>query len=190
MSRMRLVVATSAAALTLAVLPATAITVVIGDAAPQIALRVGATGNRISQVSFNVVAASAGTGAPVSGTTNAAAGSAQAPNFGVACPANNVMLWARARSTAAAPRTASLTVNSSGGVASGANMIPFTDFSWITSGGTELASGAFTGSTSQPLLSVSTSSEIRVCLLFQFANATIYPPGTYSGQLTYSLQMP
>ncbi|MBL0143381.1 MAG: hypothetical protein IPP91_15040 [Betaproteobacteria bacterium] len=56
--------------------------------------------------------------------------------------------------------------------------------------GTELASGAFTGSTSQPLLSVSTSSEIRVCLLFQFANATIYPPGTYSGQLTYSLQMP
>jgi hypothetical protein len=183
---MRLVAATMA----LAAFPVSALTVVIGDAAPQIALRVGAIGNTISQVSFSVVAASAGTGAPVSGTTNAAAGSAQAPNFGAACPANNVILWARARSTAAAPRTASLTVNSSGGVTSGANVIPFTDFSWITSGGAELASGSFTGSTSQPLFSVATSSEIRVCLLFQFANSTIYPPGTYTGQLTYSLQMP
>jgi hypothetical protein len=114
----------------------------------------------------------------------------QAPNFATACPANNVRIWARARSLAASPRTATLTVNSSGGIVSGASVIPFTEFSWITSGGTEIPSGSFSGSTSQPLLSFSTSNEVSVCLLFQFANSTIYPPGTYTGQLTYSLQMP
>lgn len=170
--------------------PASALTVVIGNAAPQIALRVGATGGTISVVNFAVAAATAGTGTPVLGTTAASAGSAQAPNFGTACAANNVRIWARARSTLASPRTATLTVNSSGGIASGANTIPYTDFSWVSSGGTEIPSGAFSGATSQPLLSFATSQEISVCLRFQFANTTIYPPGTYTGQLVYSLQMP
>jgi hypothetical protein len=31
---------------------------------------------------------------------------------------------------------------------------------------------------------------VSVCKLFQFANATIYPAGTYNGQITYTLQMP
>jgi hypothetical protein len=171
-------------------LPARALTVVVANNAPQIALRIGAPGNTVSTVSFNVAAATAGTGAAVLGTTNAAAGSAQAPNFLAACPANNVRVWARARSTAGLPRTATLSVNSTGGVVSGANVIPFTDFGWIASGGTELPSGSFSGSTAQPLLSFPTSNEVSVCLQFQFANTTIYPAGTYTGQLTYSLQMP
>jgi hypothetical protein len=170
--------------------PADALTVVIADNAPEIALRVGAPGGAISLVTFNVAAATAGTGAVVSGTTNAAAGSAQAPNFGGACAANNVRIWARARSTAGFTRTATLTVNSSGGISSGANTIPFTDFSWVSSGGTEIPSGSFTGSPTQPLLSFQTSREVSVCKLFQFANATIYPAGTYNGQITYTLQMP
>ena len=170
--------------------PAAALTVVVGNAAPQIALRVGATGGTISVVNFAVAAATAGSGAPVLGTTAAAAGRAQAPNFGTACAANNVRIWARARSTAAAPRTATLTVNASGGIVSGGNTIPYTDFSWVSSGGTEIPSGSFSGAASQPLLSFGTSREISVCLRFQFANTTIYPPGTYTGQLVYSLQMP
>ncbi|MBK8324080.1 MAG: hypothetical protein IPL06_15440 [Betaproteobacteria bacterium] len=171
-------------------LPASAITVVVADGAPEIALRVGATGGTISQVSFAVAAATAGTGTLILGTTNAAAGSAQAPNFGTACAGNNVRIWARARSTAFSPRTATLTVNGSGNLTSGANTIPLTNFGWVTSGGTEIASGNFTGSPTQALLSFGTTREVSVCKRFQFLNTTIYPSGTYTGQVTYSLQMP
>lgn len=170
--------------------PAEALTVVVADNAPEIALRVGARGGAISTVAFNVPAATAGTGTAVSGTTNAAAGNAQGPNLTTACAANNVRIWARARSTAGFTRTATLTVNSSGGISSGPNTIPFTDFSWVSSGGTEIPSGSFTGSPTQPLLSFQTSREVSVCKLFRFANATIYPAGTYNGQITYTLQMP
>jgi hypothetical protein len=180
----------AAGSLALFCLPAWAITVVVADGAPEIALRVGATGGTISRVSFAVAAATAGSGTPVLGTANAAAGSAQAPNFGTACPGNNVRIWARARSTAVSPRTATLTVNGSGNLTSGANTIPFTQFDWITSGGTEIASGAFTGSPTQALLSFGTTREVSVCKRFRFLNTTVYPSGTYNGQLTYSLQMP
>lgn len=171
-------------------LPSRALTVVVGNAAPEIALRVGATGGTISLVTFTVAAATAGTGTLVLGTTNAAAGSAQAPNFGTACAGNNVRIWARARSTLPNPRTATLSVNGSGSLTSGANAIPLTDFGWVTSGGTEIASGNFTGSPTQLLATFGTSREISVCKRFQFLNTTIYPSGTYNGQVTYSLQMP
>jgi hypothetical protein len=170
--------------------PACALTVVIGNAAPEIALRVGAAGGTISLVTFNVTAATAANGVPIAGTTNAAAGSAQAPNFGTACAANTVRIWARARSTLAAPRTASLNVNSSGSLTSGANTIPVSQFDWITSGGAEIASGAFTGAVSQNLLTFNTSREISVCLQYRFLNGTVFPAGTYNGQLTYNLLMP
>jgi hypothetical protein len=182
--------AIAALAASLASFPVIALTVVIGDAAPEIALRVGATGGTISLVTFTVTAATAGTGVPILGTTNAAAGSAQAPNFAGACAGNNVRVWARARSTPPLPRTATLSVNASGTLASGANNIPFTDFDWITSGGAEIPSGGFSGAAAQNLLTFNTSREVSVCLQFRFLNATVYPAGTYNGQLLYNLQMP
>jgi hypothetical protein len=167
---------------------AQAVTIVIGNGGARIQLRVGATGGTISTVTFAVPAANAGDGTPVLGTTNAAAGSAQG---GVpACAANNVKVYASARSGTSNTRTATLQVNSSGSLTSGGNAIPFTDFDWITSGGTEIPSGAFTGSTTQVLTSFMNSREVGVCLRFRFLNTTIYPPGTYNGQLTYNLQMP
>lgn len=190
MTRLARAATIAAMAACIAGLPARALTVVIGDAAPEIALRVGATGATISLVTFTVTAPTAATGAPILGTTNAAAGSAQAPNFAAACAANNVRIWARARSTAALPRTATLSVNASGGLASGADTIPYTDFDWVTSGGAEIPSGGFSGAATQSLLSFNTSREISVCLQFRFLNTTVYPAGTYNGQLLYNLQMP
>ena len=169
---------------------ASAVTVVIGGGAAEIALRVGATGGTISNVTFAPAGATAGTGAVVLGTTNAAAGSAQAPNFAAACAANNVRIWARARAPVAATRTATLQVNSSGNLTSGGNSIPFTDFGWVTSGGAEIPSGNFSGSATQTLMTFQNSNEVSVCLQFQFANTTIYPSGAYTGQLTFNLQMP
>lgn len=169
---------------------ARAVTVAVANGAAEIALRVGATAATISTVTFAVAAATAGTGTPVLGTTNAAAGSAQAPNFATACGGNTVRIWARARSAVAASRTATLTVNGSGTLVSGANSIPITDFDWITSGGAEIASGAFSGAATQTLLTFQNSAEVSVCLQYRFLNTTVYPAGTYTGQIIYNLQMP
>lgn len=181
-----------AAGLAACALPATcaeAVTVAIANGAAQIQLRVGATGGTISLVTFTVPAASAGNGTPVVGTTNAAAGSAQGASF-PACAANNVRVWARARAPVSDTRTATLQVNSSGSVTSGANAIPFTDFDWITSSGPEIPSGAFSGSATQALMSFMNSREVGMCLQFRFLNSTIYPAGTYNGQLNFTLNMP
>ncbi len=166
-----------------------AVTVVVADGPSQIQLRVGAAGGTISLVSFTVPAAIAGDGTPISGTTNAAAGSAEGAGF-PACAANNVRIWARARATPGNSRTATLQVNSSGAVTSGANSIPFSDFDWITSAGPEIPSGGFSGSATQSLMSFMNSREVGMCLRFRFLNTTIYPAGTYNGQLTFNLQMP
>ena len=192
MSRLRIALAVCAvAAGTIGVVrDARALTVNVGNGAAEIALRVGAPGATISTVNFVVAAATAGTGAPVLGTTNAAAGSAQAPNFGAACGANNVRVWARARSTVGNARTATLTVNGSASLVSGANTIPITDFDWITSGGAEIASGAFSGAATQNLLSFQNSREVSVCLQYRFLNTTVYPAGTYTGQIIFNFQMP
>jgi hypothetical protein len=168
---------------------ADAVTVTVTPGLPQLQLRIGAAGGTISTVTFSVPAASAGTGTPVVGTTNAAAGSAQGASF-PACAANNVLVWARARAVFPNTRTATLQVNSSGSVTSGANAIPFTEFDWITSSGPEIPSGGFTGSAAQTLMSFMNSREVGMCLQFRFLNTTIYPAGTYNGQLTFNLNMP
>lgn len=177
------------AALSLAALPAGAVTIAVANGSQQLQLRIGATGGTISLVTFTVPAASAGNGTPIVGTTNAAAGSAQGGSF-PACAANNVRVWARARSPVGNSRTAMLQVNSSGNLTSGGNTIPFTDFDWITSSGPEIPSGSFSGSATQALMSFQNSREVGMCLQFRFLNTSVYPSGTYNGQLTFNLNMP
>jgi hypothetical protein len=186
MSRMR---SGLLALLVSAALPAAAVTVAIGNGTQQLRLRVGATGGTISLVTFTVPAASAGNGTPIVGTTLASAGSAQGASF-PACPANNVRVWARARAPINNSRTATLQVNSSGSLTSGVNSIPFTDFDWITSSGPEIPSGAFSGAPAQVLMAFQNSREVGMCLQFRFLNNTVYPAGTYTGQLTYNISMP
>ena len=190
MTHRRIAVAICAAAVMGVVCDARAVTVAVANGAAEIALRVGATGATISTVNFAVTGATAGTGAPIAGTTNAAASSAQGANFPTACAVNSVRVWARARSAVSSSRTATLTVNGSGTLVSGTNSIPITDFDWITSGGSEIASGAFSGSSSQMLMTFQNSAEVSVCLQYRFLNTTVYPAGTYTGQIIYNLQMP
>ena len=99
-------------------------------------------------------------------------------------------VWARARAPVGNTRTATLQVNSSGNLTSGGNTIPFTDFDWITSSGPEIPSGSFSGSATQTLMSFQNSREVGMCLQFRFLNTTVYPSGTYNGQLTFNLNMP
>ena len=166
-----------------------ALTVVIANGADQIYLRVGRAGGAVSQVAFAVTGAIAGDGTPIVGTVANNAGAAEPPTFPVACPANNVRIVARARSAVANTRTASLRVNSSGGLVSGADTIPFTDFDWTSTDG-EIPAGAFNGSPTQLLYTFQNSREVSVCHSLRFLNTTVYPSGTYNGTLTYNLQMP
>lgn len=162
--------------------------VVIANGTNQIYLRVGAAG-ALTTVTFTVPASTAGTGVPVVGTANAAAGAVQLPNFPVVCPANHVRIVARARSTPAGSRTATLRVNSSINLTSGGNSIPLTDFDWISTD-PEVPTGAFSGSTTQFLYSFQNSREVSVCHQFRFLNSNVYPPGNYTGTFTYNLNMP
>ncbi len=181
-----------AAWLACACLPAQALTFVIPNGTAQIYLRIGQTGGTTNTVAFAVTGANAGTGTPIAGTVVAAAGAfsaAQTPNF-PACAANNVRIVARARSTLAAPRTATLSVNSTGGLVSGANTIPFTQFDWTSDDATSLPAGAFAGVAAQPLVSFVTSREVGACHQFRYLNTQVYPAGTYTGTLVYTLNMP
>jgi hypothetical protein len=169
-----------------------ALTFVIANGTPQIYLRIGQTGGTTNVVSFAVTGANAGNGTGIAGTVAAAAGAASAtetPNFAV-CPGNYVRIVARARSTAGSPRTASLTVNSTGGITSGGNTIPFTQFDWVSDDAADLPAGAFTGGASQPLASFVTSREVGACHQFRYLNTQVYPSGTYTGNVIYNLQMP
>lgn len=162
----------------------------IPNGAPQAYLRVGATGATESTVSFAVTAANAGAG-PIDGTVVASAGSfaAETSNF-PACPANHVRIVARGRWWLSNLVTGTLTVNSSGGMNSGGNTIPFSKISWISDSASDIPSGSFSGAAAQVLDSFPNSQEIGACHRFRFANDTIYPPGTYVGTVTYTLALP
>lgn len=175
----------------LAVAPAShALTFNIANGAAQIYLRIGQTGGTVNVVSFPVTPANAGTGV-VAGTVTANAGAfnAQTANF-PACAANNVRIVARARAPVSNTRTATLSVTSTVSLSAGANTIPFTKFDWVSDDVADLPGGAFLGVANQALKSFQNSREVGACHQFRFLNDTVYPPGTYSGTVTYNLAMP
>lgn len=171
-------------------LPAPALTFNIGNGTAQIYLRVGRTGGTTSIVTFPVTSANAGTGT-ITGTApaNAGAFSFATGNF-PACAANYVRIVARARAPVSNTRTATLSVNSSGTLSAGANTIPFTKFDWLSDDVADLPAGAFLGIAGQALKSFQNSREVGACHLFRFLNDTVYPPGNYTGTVTYNLAMP
>ena len=172
---------------------ATAATVVIGNGGGRLILQVGSTGGTINQVNFSVPGASVGNGI--------AALSSSVTPASPTCPANTVLIDAQARSTAGAPRTATLTANSSAPLTAGTFTIPFTQVSWSSStpgGGPNgclnapitIPSGTFNGSVGQALITFNTSRRACVCAQFSYLNQNVVSAGTYTGRVTYTLAMP
>lgn len=185
-----------------AALPALALQFPIANGAAQIYLRVGATGGTTSVVSFVLTGQEGilGTGTPIAGTVAASAGAfsaAQTPNF-PACPANQVRIVARARSTAGAPRVATLQVSAPADLihAASGNTIPFGEIGWVSSEPADIPSGTFSGGGVVVLRNnINTSQEIGTCNQFNFLNVGVYPgsvggTGYYQGNATYNLVMP
>jgi hypothetical protein len=147
-----------------------AVTVVIAAGAPRLILRVGAAGATITRVTFPVTLANVGNGVGINGV-----------------PA--VTIIADARSTVALPRTATLTVDSSNALISGAQSIPMTAISWNTND-VALPAGTFAGAAGQVLTSFQTSRRRTTRHTFRYANTIVPAAGTYDGRVTYTLTMP
>jgi len=85
-----------------------------------------------------------------------------------------------------------VTMDSSSGLINGAtgDRIPFTEISWIAQDG-EIPSGQFDGSANQLLreynMHGNRAKGIVDYLTFSYANATVYPGGTYSGRVVYTI---
>lgn len=134
-----------------------------------LSIRIG--GGNISTVTFDVPAASTGNGTPVTGSE-----------------AIDIRLVIRAPATA--PLTGFLSVDSSVPLDNGAGgTIPLTSISW-TSSDSSIPSGSFNGTASQLLASFPSAARIEVTHTFTFANDTLYDPGTYNGQITYTWSAP
>lgn len=171
---------------------AEAATVVIGNGASRLILRIGTANATVNLVSIAVPGANVGDGTPVVGTS----GITSAP-----CAANLVYISAENRATPANSRTATLTVNSATPLTTGAFTIPFTQIDWLSTapgGGPNacfaapvtIASGAFTGAAGQVMTSFLNSRRACVCKQFRYLNQNVVSAGTYTGRVTYTLAMP
>jgi hypothetical protein len=149
---------------------AAAVTLVIANGAPQIRLRVGAAGATISLVTFTLTATNAGNGTAING-------------------APNITIIAEARGPVANARNATLTVNSSAAMISGADSIPMSVITWTTNDAA-FPVGTFSGGAGQVLTTFQNSRRRTTAHTFRYANTQIFPSGTYNGQVTYTLSMP
>jgi hypothetical protein len=134
-------------------------------------IRIGSPGGTINRVTFDVPVANTGDGTPVSGS-------------------EQIDIDLVIRAPAATPLTGFLTVDSSVPLSNGAGgSIPLTSISWTASDGS-IPSGSFNGTSNQLLASFPSSARITETHTFTFANDTLYDPGTYNGQITYTWSAP
>ena len=199
-----------AGALALAATAATAYVVTITAGTKSIYLQVGAgtmTGGTfasggtpgsnatVNTVSVTVPAASLGTGAQAM-TTNSAVTTSPYDGYAfcpVTTPATSVYIGGFYR-TPGTGANASLTVTVPASLASGANSLPFNTISWVSIGNGDATpafpSGTFAGGSTQTLLSVTRNTWFETCMQFSYANSAVFPAGTYTNRVTYTLTSP
>jgi hypothetical protein len=150
----------------------------------------------VNQVTVTVPASNLGTGTlPM--TTNSAVTNSPYDGFAfcpVTAPARSVYVGGFYRNGAGSAN-ATLTVTSPANLASGANTIPFNNISWVSSGNSDatptIPSGSFPGAGgTQTLLSVTRNTWFESCMQFNYANSAVFPAGTYTNRVTYTLTVP
>jgi hypothetical protein len=172
-----------------------------GGGQRSITLRVGSNNTTVNNVSFDVLnAAVAPTPVPVTGTAG--------NGVPLTTPAGGVPFVITTNRRGGGADVIRLTASSATGLScvsgvclGGAVTIPFNTISWISY---ELAgagfvsgipSGSFNGSAAQTLFSYTIpagadSMSASNVLVFTYANSALYPAGSYTGQVTYTLTVP
>ncbi len=167
-------------------LPATLVeagTTLFANGPNEIYVGAGYSNPTIDTVQFNVPGANVGDGVPVAGSEN-----------GV--PGQNSLIDARARAPGTASKTAFWVVDSSVPLVCstpatcGSTSIPLSKIRWTTPAGSEISSGQFTGASNQALYQFQTSRYVFTYQTFFFANDEVYPAGSYSGRVIYTVSMP
>jgi hypothetical protein len=142
----------------------------------------GFSSGSVDEVRFTVPGSSVGSGVPVQGLENGGRA--------------DTLLFASARTPAAAPRTAIWTVDSSQPLTCvtpelcGSTTIPLTRFRWEIIEGGDVASGRFDGTPSQTLATFSAPRLLRVRQTLWYANDEVVPAGRYAGRVVYTVSMP
>jgi hypothetical protein len=151
--------------------PASAAWVGINPPNGAVILRINFTGR--PTVTFNVPAAQVGNGTPIVGT-----------------PVLEFEMSVQRATGGGAPNlTATMRATAPTALFSGANQIPISDISWTSvaitgapAGTTLIPNGSFVGG-AQTIVSITTTSTTNFyaggALTFRYANATVYPQGTY-----------
>jgi hypothetical protein len=136
-----------------------------------LSIHLGTGGPNIASVDFDVPVSSIGDGTPVSGS-------------------RNIKIQLEIRATAANPLVGYLTVDSSIPLSNGTGeTIPLTSISWVSRSG-DIPTGTFSGTGNQLLATFPGSVRVMDWHSFTFANDTLYEPGTYNGQITYTWSAP
>jgi hypothetical protein len=157
----------------------------------------GVPGNNatVNGVSVTVPAAALGTGSQAM-TTDSAVTNSPWDGFAfcpVTAPATSVYIGGFYR-TPGTGANATLTVTSPANLVSGVNNLPFSSISWVSSGNGDatptVPSGTFAGGSTQTLLSVARNTWFESCMAFNYANSAVFPAGTYTNRVTYTLTVP
>jgi len=157
-------------------------TSVIANGSAEVFAGAGWTDASVDTIRFTVPGANVGDGSAITGLEN-----------GVR---TDTLIDASARAPVNNSRTAVWTVDSSTPLTCitpatcGSTTIPLTAFRWTVAGGTEIASGSFNGSASQPLASFRNSRYVSVTMTFYYSNDVVVPAGRYSGRVVYTVSMP
>lgn len=115
---------------------------------------------------------------------------------------SGIELWVFAWTPGDGDRMVTVTANSAMGMSCttapscGATTIPFDTVSWTVGsnakadGGGDVQPGSFNMSAAQPIARFPSARQLKSTLFFRYANATVYPAGTYTGRVTFTASMP
>jgi hypothetical protein len=149
-------------------IPADALRITVGLPLPYVYIRVGPTGP-VQTVNFTVAAGQAGNGTAVVGTPT-------------------VEVRVIGRRTFFGGSNYVVTLDSSSPLVNGSgNTLPFSNFSWTALEG-EFAAGTFTNSAAQAFFQYNGPfMGFQDTLTFRYANTSVYPAGTYTGQVSFTI---
>lgn len=147
----------------------------------------------INVVSANVPAASVGNGTPIAMTSNSTAANSFLDGYNVCNPPTQVYIggWVRVPGSTG---SGVMSVTTPANLINGAgDTIPFSSISWnsTANGNTtpHVAAGTFNGAT-LTLANIAANTWVENCMVFTYANSSVYPAGTYTGRAVYTLSLP